>query len=664
MKIIVLKTVLVFLTLVSAFSIKAQTAAALSFDGSNDYVALTNNSSAFNISASHIKTVQFWFKNYATQGNHVRIFSTGDQSWTQGFWIGYAFGSPYLKLELSDGIGVGVTLVGTSAIRGDNLWHQATAVFNDSTARLYVDGLLEGTANISGEGSINSSGSVHIGNSYGNEALSYFRGSVDELRVWNRALGQGEIDSTLNCELTGSEPGLIAYYNFNEGIASANNAGVTNLPDLTLGSNNGSLTNFLLNGALSNWVAPGGVISCSACNFYTPAVYTTTDSICIGATASLLATGAYSYLWMPDSLTGASVNVSPLTTTTYTVYPFDCLGNAISPAATLVMVDSFICNPGACLNFDGTDDRISMTHFGRPMDMTCEAWIKTNSLSTMQIIGWGGSTGNSAEFKMNAGTVGYFEWDGSTFPGVSSTISVNDNVWHHVAVVRTSALSNNISIYVDGILSNSGTVNHNITTNALNIGAYNFSGLTQFFNGSIDEVRIWNRALSLAEIQNNMNCELSGIQSGLLRYYKFNEGLDALNNSGINILDDSSGNNSNGTLGNFTLDGPTSNWIAPGGVVNDFNCSFFVGVEDSFKVEKSKLKIFPNPNNGEFSIALNGTNNKIVEIIDGLGSVVYRTKTNVEILKVDLSSFAHGIYFIKVESNDSVSSAIVIKEGN
>lgn len=251
---------------ISSFLGFSQPGAALNFDGTNDYVNLPNSGAPFDVSSSHVKTFQLWFKNTANQGAHVRIFSTGTANWTTGIWFGYAAGSPYLRFELCDGIIYpGVAITGTTNIRGDNQWHQATGVINGSVATLYLDAIYEGSVSISTIGAMNSAGAVHIGNSYDNESSSYFRGDIDELRVWEKALCQPEIMSTMNCELTGSEAGLVAYYQFNQGTAAGNNAGLINLPDLTFNSNNGILTNMGLNGVTSNWVSPGGVITGSVC---------------------------------------------------------------------------------------------------------------------------------------------------------------------------------------------------------------------------------------------------------------------------------------------------------------------------------------------------------------------------------------------------------------
>jgi len=194
-----------FFGLLSFFGF-SQPGAALNFDGLNDYVNLPNSGAPFDVASNHMKTFQVWFKNTNTQGAHVRIFSTGTANWTTGIWFGYAAGSPYLRFELCDGITYpGVAVTGTTNIRGDNQWHQATGVISANVATLYLDAVYEGSVSISAIGAMNSAGAVHIGNSYNNEGSSYFQGNVDELRVWEKVLCQPEIMSTMNCELTGSE---------------------------------------------------------------------------------------------------------------------------------------------------------------------------------------------------------------------------------------------------------------------------------------------------------------------------------------------------------------------------------------------------------------------------------------------------------------------------
>ena len=58
----------------------------------------------------------------------------------------------------------------------------------------------------------------------------------------------------MNTELAGNEPGLVAYYNFNQGVAGGINTSVTSLTDKVTSINDGTLFNFTLSGTSGNWV--------------------------------------------------------------------------------------------------------------------------------------------------------------------------------------------------------------------------------------------------------------------------------------------------------------------------------------------------------------------------------------------------------------------------
>ena len=70
----------------------------------------------------------------------------------------------------------------------------------------------------------------------------------------------------------------------------------------------------------------------------------------------------------------------------------------------------------------------------------------------------------------------------------------------------------------------------------------NHPSLGRNFDGGIDELRIWNRALSQAEIQSNKDRELTATEAGLVAYYTMNDGAGQ-------ILRDVTGRGHDGTLG-------------------------------------------------------------------------------------------------------------------
>jgi hypothetical protein len=128
-------------------------------------------------------------------------------------------------------------------------------------------------------------------------------------------------------------------------------------------------------------------------------------------------------------------------------------------------------------------------------------------------------------------------------------------------------------------------------------------GMFEFTNGSIDEVRIWNRALAQLEIQNNRNCELTTGQTGLLAYYKFNQ------NTGT-TLTDATTNNYAGILTNLALSGATSNWANRGGIVTGTVCN-----PSALSVELLDFKATPSVSGNLLTwTTANEVNNKGFEI--------------------------------------------------
>jgi hypothetical protein len=224
----------------------------------------------------------------------------------------------------------------------------------------------------------------------------------------------------------------------------------------------------------------------------------------------------------------------------------------------------------AALNFDGVDDHIFIPQ-SVSQDFTIEYWVKTTQ--TAGTGAWYNGNGivdaemPGATQDFGTSLVGNNFAFGVGNPDVTitSTTSINDGNWHHVAATRIMN-SGAMAIYVDGNLEATaiGSTTPRNAPPQISIGS--MQTLVSFFEGTIDELRIWNRALCASEIQNNMNGEVAKNSNGLLAYYKFNQGVDNNNNSAIATLIDSTSNGYNGTLNNFTLMGATSNFVAPGAV--------------------------------------------------------------------------------------------------
>ncbi len=98
-----------------------------------------------------------------------------------------------------------------------NVWHHVAMSYNGGSKllRIVVDGVDEGSTTVP-DGMPSTNSSVQIGrHRYQSDKL--FSGQIDEVRIWNIARTASEIQNTMQTLLDGNEPGLIAYYRFDEG---------------------------------------------------------------------------------------------------------------------------------------------------------------------------------------------------------------------------------------------------------------------------------------------------------------------------------------------------------------------------------------------------------------------------------------------------------------
>jgi len=188
------------------------------------------------------------------------------------------------------------------------------------------------------------------------------------------------------------------------------------------------------------------------------------------------------------------------------------------------------------LKFDGKDDYINLNNFIFPTDQnsfSAGAWIKTTSPSIMNVFG-----GYYAAYYMSIYNNKVAWYDGNWR---YSTTIVNDGKWHHIFYILDN--TSHYSIYVDGNREYYGLVSgsYSYAKNIKSIGKY-YSSDIRYFNGSMDEVRIYNRALYPEEVKDHYNGIFTD-NSGLVGYWNFNEGTGETAN-------DSSGNGNNGSFSN------------------------------------------------------------------------------------------------------------------
>ena len=238
------------------------------------------------------------------------------------------------------------------------------------------------------------------------------------------------------------------------------------------------------------------------------------------------------------------------------------------------------CNAKA-LNFDGVNDHVTVgvNSLLEISNGTIEAWIQTSNAGS----GYRGvvSKVNAYGLFLNNNVLTTYNWANATL--YSAGPALNDNLWHHVAIVFKSGVTNGSRLYIDGLpVGTDFTYTSLNQNNPLTIGNNSLAPApNQFFNGNIDAVRVWDRALCPTEINANKNCAIASGTSNLIVQYNFEQGIDQSDNSTVQVLFDGGGNNLNGTLANFALSGVTSNWTGISTVSATQCTSLLTDIEES-----------------------------------------------------------------------------------
>jgi hypothetical protein len=222
---------------------------ALAFDGTGDFVSLGTNS-IMNLTSN--LTIEAWV--YVPVSPKFSINTIYSKK-NPGVWSGYMFG--FNNYETTD-LKVTFECGNTSAISSNKTlnsgsWNHAAIVIsnNGTIGTFYINGSHAGSFNVLLTNA--SSFSEFIGSMHSSGMYS-LQGILDELRIWNTARTQQEILDNMDNPLTGSETGLVAYYDFDQGIPEGVNTGITSVLNKTSNSLNGTFLGISRTGTTSNFV--------------------------------------------------------------------------------------------------------------------------------------------------------------------------------------------------------------------------------------------------------------------------------------------------------------------------------------------------------------------------------------------------------------------------
>jgi len=333
------------------------------------------------------------------------------------------------------------------------------------------------------------------------------------------------------------------------------------------------------------------------------------------------------------------------------------------------------------LNFDGIDDYVNLDILAPVLantpEFSIEFWMKadlnnqsssirtslfsinpiTNNANGLLIILGGANTQEGRLMIYDENTFG-------TNSDFVSNIIIGDNQCHHIAYVRSGNIG---TIYIDGLIVGTHTTTYILSANDLYSMGQEWDDListplqSQFYNGDMDELRIWDIARTANEIQSNMNNELLGNEVGLVAYYNFNQGVAAGNNTGITTLVDNTTNTLDGTLHSFTLSGGASNWIVE-------PCPPAITSIDNFIAESIEVKAFPNPFSESTSLLFENELNKEYDLViyDMLGKEVKRINNisgnNIQIHKNEIGTGIFLSCLINNKTGKCISSKKLIAQ--
>jgi len=183
---------------------------------------------------------------------------------------------------------------------------------------------------------------------------------------------------------------------------------------------------------------------------------------------------------------------------------------------------------GMALTFDGVSSRLTIPGGALPAGnraRTIELWMKIKAAAPE----W---SPNHTVFEYGAANAAQgFGLDMDMFPMMevyvhpaSSSLvfaaGITQEQWFHVAATYDA---NNLRAFINGVEKGTKMLAANLatTTTPLNVGAGN---ARYFFNGSIDEVRVWSVARTGLEILRTMSMRLMGNEAGLVGYWRFDDG--------------------------------------------------------------------------------------------------------------------------------------------
>ncbi len=215
----------------------------LRFDGSNDYVNITDSDS---ISPTSAVTISTWMRINESQTSSLGIVTKGPDSADYDYMLYMSNNGAAFWFFMKNSVGTSDFTPQYNFDARDGKWHLYTATFDGDIMRLYIDKTLVSSKDTALTDVRDSSQPLRLGRGWGN----YIKGSLDDARVYSRALslteiqqlysqGSAKVASTISRPAqTGLSSGLVGHWTFD-----GKNM-VSNVADSSGSGNNGKMSGF------------------------------------------------------------------------------------------------------------------------------------------------------------------------------------------------------------------------------------------------------------------------------------------------------------------------------------------------------------------------------------------------------------------------------------
>ncbi|WP_347720302.1 LamG domain-containing protein [Candidatus Nanohalovita haloferacivicina] len=533
----------------------------LDFDGQDDYISLEDPLSQISDPANESRSVFGWVKFDSFQNEYTAFFEWTDEE-GENEQIG---ASPSGNVKIATD-GVRTSEEGSSISTGT--WYHIGYVWNGDNYTVYLNGQKDYTVDPDGDDTwMNSLSNSSIGTGLDGN----IDGKVDDVRVYKTNLTELEVQK-LYKEKTVSRENLIFYQNFNEGpkrcdIAASNACLTDDSANGNSGTPRGFENNQLEMG--SGWVRDTPLNR--------PAIKDYSQNSHLGT--------------FYGGKTGELKN-------------FDF--NASSGWKEGKVGDY-------SLKFDGDNDYVDLSgsnSLNLTEELTLSAWIKQSSISGTYDKIISKREGNFFWF-IATKSGGLYGCIGDGGDDCGSATSIPDNEWVHVALTYSEKTGTR-KLYVNGDQVGSETTNRNLEAfdADVTIGA-DKEGTTGYFNGKIDDARIYSKALSTSEVRALYNGKQ--VNDRLIGRWRFEEGdrKTAYDTSDMNrrgVLDSYSVGLDSGNIKKFGLTSVDSKVTISSWVKSDQDSIDVIGGEDKYYVKDNGIlyKVHAFTNVGESSLNVTG----------------------------------------------------------